>query len=88
MKKNMKLFLLFIILIIFIIVMVNKKEKSYIENTIIVSNYNNMGTLWDIAEEYCPNYISKQDYIHYIMKDNNCTELIHNGDVLKIRIYE
>lgn len=64
-----------------------KNNRSYIEDTVIVSNAAGMGTLWDIAKEHCPADMDIYEYIEYIKKDNDCTALLHNGDVLTIRRY-
>lgn len=44
-------------------------------------------TYWGYAEEYCPNQISKGEYVHNVRKLNGMKELI-SGEEITILKYE
>ena len=66
----------------------SKAERKYTVDTVIVHKGTETGTLWDIACAYAPEDMDRRKYVEFLKQDNNCTELIYPGDVLKIRRYE
>ena len=51
--------------------------------------YQSCSTLWEFAEEYCPNNMDKRRYIDEVMRLNameNCT--VYSGRLYKIPVYE
>lgn len=85
-KMRLMVFCISVIgLISFIVAVGNKNDKNYTTESVVVTRGD---TLWNIASEYCPDYMDKRDYIDFIRLDNKCDVNIHPGDVLMVRIYE
>ena len=63
-------------------------EREYTEDVVIVSSAMDRDSLWKIARLYCPADMDIREYIKDMKKDNNCTNIIHNGEALTVRVYE
>lgn len=71
-------------LLSFSVAILKKHNDNYTIDSVVVTRGD---TLWNIASEYCPDYIDKRDYIDFIQLDNKCDVNIRPGDVLNIRVY-
>lgn len=73
------------LIIVFSILLTHHDLDDYTTEKYVVQSGD---TLWNIAEEYKPDWMDIRQYIDLIEEDNNTSAMINPGQRLKLRIYE
>lgn len=90
-KKKVTVYIAMLAVIGIVVLLVGASmpgEREYTKDIVVVNSAMDRGTLWEIARLYCPADMDVRDYIRDMKKDNNCTNIIHDGDILMVRMYE